>query len=78
MPQFDQNSHDMLIQAGYVNDTTKDKYFSRDAPTWDSSDKMAAGIKQGAWPSRTIDEFRQQEPKWIETQWSSSLAMQTK
>jgi hypothetical protein len=78
MPRFDNGSHDMLIQAGYVYDEVKDKYFSRDSPKWDSSDQIASGIRQGAWPSRTIEEFREQEKRWIETQWSSILAMQAK
>lgn len=77
MPRLDHSSHETLLQAGYEYDAHLDKYFNRNPPQWDESEKTAAGIKQGAWPSRTIEEFRAQEREWIATQWSKILSMKT-
>ena len=77
MPKLDNATHEMLLMAGYEYDHIVDKYFNRNLPKWDASEKVAAGIKQGAWPSRTIDEFRSQERTFVEEQWSKILAMKT-
>ncbi len=62
------------MQAGYEYDSRSDKYFNRNPPTWDASEKISAGIKQGAWPSSTVEEFRAQEREWVDQQWSKILA----
>lgn len=68
MPKFDYNNHECMLQAGYEYDASTDKYFSRGVPTWDVTEKRDAGIRQGAWPSSSIEEFRAQESEWIERQ----------
>lgn len=68
MPKFDYINHESLVKAGYTYDSMADKYFSSSTPTWDVSEKREAGMRQGAWPSSTIDEFRAQEKEWIERQ----------
>ena len=77
MPKFDQAAHESLMSAGYDYDAINDKYFNRNPPIWEVSEKMASGIKQGAWPSKTVEEFRSQEREWVANQWSKILAMKT-
>lgn len=69
MPQLDQQSHGILMAAGYEYDTTNDKYFNRGNPVWDAEEKAGAGRRQGAFPSSTVEEFRSQEAQWIAAQW---------
>jgi hypothetical protein len=68
MPKFPYEAHSHLSSAGYEYDERTDKYFNRGSPTWECEDKMEAGRRQGAFPSRTVDEFKAQADSWIETQ----------
>ncbi len=68
MPKFDYNNHETMLQAGYAYEASSDKYFSRTLPSWDVTEKREAGIRQGAWPSASVDEFKTQEKEWIERQ----------
>jgi hypothetical protein len=75
MPQLDQMSHQILVDAGYEYDAKADKYFNRGQPSWEVGIKEEEGRRQGAFPSRTIEEFRAQESHWISEQKSKIKAM---
>ena len=68
MPKFPHEAHALLSLAGYEYDERTDKYFNRGTPTWECEDKMEAGRRQGAFPSRTVDEFKAQDNAWIQDQ----------
>ena len=68
MTQFRDGSHEILMAAGYSYEDGK--YFNRGTPSWDVETKMDDAKRQGAFPSRNIEEFRAQDNQWIEAQWA--------
>lgn len=68
MPRLDNHSHAILLSAGYRYCDAQDKYFNDGIPAWDVAEKVRQGRVQGAFPSSTIDEFREQELVWINEQ----------
>ena len=68
MPRLDRHSHTILLTAGYKYNEVTDKYFNDGTPEWDVTDKVAQGKIQGAFPSSTVEEFREQEATWISEQ----------
>jgi hypothetical protein len=70
MPQLHYHNHEQLLTAGYRYDAKTDRYFNNGSPAWEVVEMMEGGKRQGAFPSRTLDEFRQQETAWISSEWS--------
>ena len=75
MPRFDAQNHKTMLDAGYEFDSNTDRYFNRGQPVWEEGLKIEEGRRQGAFPSRTLDEFRAQEDQWIVEQKAKIRAM---
>ena len=78
MPQLDGLNHTQLLDAGYAYDAKLDKYYNRGTPAWETAEKMEAGRRQGAFPSRNLEEFREQETAWISREWLRIKEMRSK
>ena len=56
--------HENLIkQVGWRYCDKTDRYYMQSTPTWEHERHIANGIKQGALPSKTVEEFNQKDAK---------------
>ncbi|EER17419.1 hypothetical protein Pmar_PMAR022372 [Perkinsus marinus ATCC 50983] len=60
--------HEFLLEAGYTYDKKTNRYFMSGEPSWELENQKMRGRWQGAFPASTIDEFKQEEDRWVKEQ----------
>jgi hypothetical protein len=61
---FNQYLHEHLVTCGF--ELEGGRYYARHEPSWERKRYVEAGLKQGAWPSSTVEEYEQHKKSWIE------------
>lgn len=68
MPKLNLNMHKLLTtEVGWRYDESTDRYYSTGLdPTWETQKRINSGIKQGAFPAKSLEEFHEKEQKKLQ------------
>jgi len=61
MVKMDERTHSLMLRGGFEYDKKKDRYFMRGEAEWDVEKRIEKGRRQYAVPSKTLEEFAEQD-----------------